>query len=158
MLAWAPLKVKPLTETVLFVPTFLLLKVAALDSGLLHEGNRATLLGVGASLARWRAVTSGDGNDTINGFTDAGNDILQFNFSAAVNWADGLADPLAYLQAFFTVAQVDTDGVAGGDSTKISVGDWSTTLVGHLYGDANADGFSDVFDHVDIYVNDVLIG
>ena len=35
---------------------FLLLKVAALDSGLLHGGNRATLLGVGASLARWRAA------------------------------------------------------------------------------------------------------
>jgi hypothetical protein len=104
------------------------------------------------------AVTSGDGRDTILDFTDASGDILQFNFGAAANWDAGLADPLAYLQSFFTVAQIDADGVGGVDSTKISVGDWSTTLVGQLYGDADFDGFSDVFNHVAIYVNDVLIG
>ena len=68
------------------------------------------------------------------------------------------ADELTYLQSFFAVDAVDTDGSGGNDSTAISVGDWSTTLVGQLYGDANGDGFSDVFDHVDIYVNDTLIG
>ncbi len=35
---------------------FLRLKIAALDAGLLRDGRRLTLLGAGASLARWRAA------------------------------------------------------------------------------------------------------
>jgi hypothetical protein len=34
-------------------PRFLSLKSAALDSGLLRDGRRATLIGVGSSLSRW---------------------------------------------------------------------------------------------------------
>ncbi len=104
-------------------------------------------------------VTSGDGNDIISDFANS-DDILRFDFTADVGWNTGMTvtEELAFLQSFFAVTPVDTDSNVGNESTKIAVGTWSTTLQGQLYGDADADGFSDVFNHVDIYVNDVLIG
>ena len=106
------------------------------------------------------AVTSGDGDDTILDFANSGDDVLRFDFTADDGWDTGMSveEQLDFLQGFFAVASVDSDGEGGNDSTKIGVDEWSTTLNGQLYGDADADGFSDVFSHVDIYVNDALIG
>ena len=104
-------------------------------------------------------VSSSDGHDTIFMFTN-GDDILRFDFTADAGWNAGMntaEEELAFLQSFFSVTAVDADSVPGNESTKISVGDWSTTLFGQLYGDADNNGSNDVFDHIAFFVNDVPI-
>jgi hypothetical protein len=103
------------------------------------------------------AVTSGDGFDTIVDFGN-GADKLQFDFSADSNWADGQADPLAYLESFFNIDRADftSDGLR---DTRLSVDmnddgntEWSVLLESNDLTDAQ------VFAALDIYVNDLLIG
>ena len=110
-------------------------------------------------------VTSGDGFDTIVDFGN-GADKVRFDFTAAANWDASLvtmADKLNFLQDFFTVGQVDTNGDTTLDSTRIQFtaevataettdDTWSVTLEGVLLAPAN------VLAALDIYVNDVLIG
>jgi|GEM_PF-3913642 len=102
-------------------------------------------------------VSSGDGFDTIVDFGN-GEDKLQFNFSADNNWADGQADPLAYLESFFNIDRDDftSDGVT---DTRLSVDtnddgnmEWSVILASNDLTDG------EVFAAVDMYVNDILIG
>ena len=122
-----------------------------------HErfySNEATLADGGETVA---AVASGDGFDTIVDFGN-GADKLQFDFTADANWADGQADPLAYLESFFNIDRADftSDGVA---DTRLSVdmnndgnAEWSAVLAGNDMADAQ------VFAALDVYVNGILIG
>lgn len=96
-------------------------------------------------------VASSDGDDTILDFSGSEDDVLQFNFTAAADWADNVDDPLGYLQSLFTVTADEVN-----NSTTIAAGDFSVTLADQLFGETN--GVNDVFDHIDIYVNDTLIG